>query len=158
MTISSFEDDYRFLSNFWYVPVIYDGKVYASVEHAFQAAKSIEMADREAIRRIKKPGDAKRYGQTIQLGANWESIKRKVMLELLREKFAGILPQHKYLRDKLLATGNQKLIEGNMWHDNYWGVCYCYACNRERNRETPDLGENWLGKLLMHVRQEIQIE
>ena len=158
MTISSFEGDHRFLSNFWYVSIIYDGAVYASVEHAFQAAKSSELADREAIRRIKKPGDAKRYGQTIQLGSNWESLKRGIMLDLLRQKFGINLSQHRYLRSGLLATGNEKLIEGNTWHDNYWGVCYCYACNRERNRETPDLGKNWLGKLLMHVRQEIQLE
>ena len=45
---------------------------------------------------------------------------------------------------KLLATGEEELIEGNYWHDTCWGVCNCAKCG--------DKGENRLGKLLMEVR------
>lgn len=33
------------------------------------------------------------------------------------------------------------------WHDNFWGNCTCVKCE---NIE----GQNWLGKLLMKVRDE----
>lgn len=64
--------------------------------------------------------------------------KDDVMLELLRLKFA--IPD---LRDKLLATKNATLIEGNTWGDTYWGVC-------------RGIGDNTLGVLLMQVRSEIK--
>jgi predicted NAD-dependent protein-ADP-ribosyltransferase YbiA (DUF1768 family) len=41
------------------------------------------------------------------------------------------------------ATGDRKLVEGNYWHDTFWGVC-------------NGVGENYLGEILMHVRQELR--
>ena len=55
------------------------------------------------------------------------------------------------LKEKLLATGNEKLEEGNWWHDNFWGNCYCPKC---KNIE----GVNKLGKLLMLLRKELKDE
>ena len=46
------------------------------------------------------------------------------------------------------TTGDAELIEGNTWHDNYWGVCSCSKCNGR--------GKNRLGKLLMKVREELR--
>ena len=66
------------------------------------------------------------------------------MLDGLRYKFA--IPE---LRDKLLATGDQYLEEGNSWHDNYWGNCDCPRCK-------DTMGRNMLGQLLMQVREEIK--
>ena len=149
--IDSFQGTYRFLSNFWIVSphtisvVFKSYRVfsYPSVEHAYQARKSSELADYLAMERIRKSGDAKAYGNTIQLGANWNAIKFDVMLDFVRQKF-----QEPFLRKLLLNTGDQELIEGNHWHDRYWGVCSCQRCN---NR-----GDNNLGKILMQVRKEIQ--
>jgi hypothetical protein len=56
-------------------------------------------------------------------------------LELLAQKFS-----YPYYRDLLLATGDAELIEGNVWNDVFWGVC-------------NGIGKNWLGKLLMQVRE-----
>jgi len=47
----------------------------------------------------------------------------------------------------LLDTGSQELVEGNVWHDNFWGNCTCSKC--------PEPGENHLGKLLMKIRSEL---
>ena len=66
------------------------------------------------------------------------------MLIGLRKKFAN--PE---LRDLLLATGDEELVEGNYWHDNEWGNCTCPRC-----KNIP--GKNKLGKLLMQVREEIK--
>ena len=46
----------------------------------------------------------------------------------------------------LLATGGEELIEGNWWHDNFFGVCTCGPCDGK--------GKNNLGKILMRVREE----
>ena len=46
-----------------------------------------------------------------------------------------------HLKEKLLATGDRELVEGN-WHgDKYWGVCL-------RTGE----GNNHLGRMLMELR------
>ena len=52
------------------------------------------------------------------------------------------------LREKLKATGDATLIEGNHWHDNRWGKCTCDKC---QNKE----GQNWLGKILMEIRETL---
>ena len=68
-------------------------------------------------------------------------VKDKVMLNFLRIKFMNA-----ELRDKLLETGDSVLIEGNTWHDNYWGNCSCAKCKDIE-------GKNMLGRLLMQVRE-----
>lgn len=154
MTILEFQGTYRPLSNFWFlkqgVRLLDDSFVYPTVEHAYQAAKSLDMNDRKAIaERIESPGAAKKYGRTIKIRPDWDSMKRSIMLRLLRQKFFN----NADLRQLLISTGDQHLEEGNYWHDNYWGVCYCNVCNNDRNIESY----NWLGQLLMHVRLELQI-
>lgn len=150
--INQFKDEYRFLSNFWYVKVILDGVTYKSVEHAFQAAKTVYEEEREIIRNANTPSDAKKLGKNVRIRPDWENAKRVIMLDLLRQKFS--IPT---LKAKLLATSNATLIEGNFWHDNYWGICYCHICSTERAKEEPELGKNWLGRLLMLVRTELEI-
>ncbi len=44
--ITSFSGKYRWLSNFFPVSICYDGITYPSVEHAFQAAKSLDPQSR----------------------------------------------------------------------------------------------------------------
>jgi ribA/ribD-fused uncharacterized protein len=62
----------------------------------------------------------------------------------LRLKFT----QNPELRRRLLDTGDAVLVEGNTWHDNYWGTCTFRRCSKTK-------GKNMLGKLLMQVRQEL---
>ena len=47
--ISQFNKQYRWLSNFSPCVVELDGAVYSSVEHAYQAAKTLDRADRAVI-------------------------------------------------------------------------------------------------------------
>jgi len=136
--IKEFQGKYRFLSNFVDAPVQLDGFWYDSVEHAYQAAKTLSEVEREVVRKMDKPGDVKRFGKKLTLRPDWESIKLGIMLDLLRQKFSD--PTFKRC---LLETGDQELIEGNKWHDTFWGVC-------------NGVGENHLGKLLMQVREELK--
>jgi ribA/ribD-fused uncharacterized protein len=146
MSIAEFQGEYRFLSNFWLVNVIYDHQMYSSVEHAYQAAKTLDDTQRRMIQWAEKPGDAKRMGQIITLREDWEQVKLLVMKNLVWQKF-----QYPNLKQKLLATGDQSLIEGNRWHDNYWGVCLCGVCQNTKHI----IGHNYLGRVLMDVRDKL---
>lgn len=129
--ISNFHGDYAFLSNFW--P---GGK--DTLEHKFQAAKTLDQEERLTILSAATPGRAKKLGQKCKLRPNWEKIKISVMRDLLKEKF-----QDPDLRQWLLETGDEELVEGNTWGDTFWGVC-------------DGVGENHLGKLLMELRSSLR--
>ena len=45
------------------------------------------------------------------------------MYDILKKKFSD-----DDLKARLLLTGDKKLIEGNKWHDNFWGNCTCKKC------------------------------
>jgi len=64
MRIESFSGQYRFLSNFYPARVMLgDGRIYPSVEHAYQAAK-FPPEEREPFRNpYLRAGDAKRMGR-----------------------------------------------------------------------------------------------
>lgn len=144
--IAMFDGKYAFLSNFFPSPFEVDGITFPSVEHWFQAYKTTDPTEFKAIATAQTPGKSKRMGRGCQLRPDWEEVKTDVMLSGLRHKFKN--PE---LRAKLLATGNEELMEGNTWHDNTWGNCVCQKC-----QNIP--GRNMLGMLLMQLRQEIQYE
>lgn len=144
--IIEFEEKYAFLSNFYPSPFTHDGIEYPTVEHFFQAAKTLDIQERKAIAAAKTPGLAKRMGRSVQLRPDWEKVKAYYMELGLRLKFAN-----KDLAEKLLATGDEELIEGNWWHDNIWGSCMCDKCIN-----VP--GRNMLGMLLMDLRKKLRYE
>lgn len=124
-------------------------ETYASVEHAYQAAKTYVAGERESLRTPGlAAGMAKRMGQFVTIRKNWESSKVTVMLQLLTIKF-----QRTDLRERLLSTAPKMLIEGNYWHDNFWGVCMCPRTIKGCQGAS---GTNNLGKLLMNLRRELQ--
>lgn len=138
MTINNFHGEYNWLSNFFIVDVRLDGKLYPSVEHAYQAAKTIDPEERRGIRESNLPSRAKSLGKKVTLRNDWEGVKLQVMEDLLRQKF-----RDPWLRTRLLETGEAELIEGNDWGDTYWGVC-------------KGQGKNHLGRLLMKIREELK--
>jgi len=138
MVINKFDGEHSFLSNFFECDITFEGKHYPSVEHAFQAAKTLNETERSIVCAAATPGKAKRLGQGVMLRNNWDAIKDDVMFELLERKFILI----ENLKEKLILTGDAKLIEGNNWNDTYWGIC-------------NGIGQNKLGKLLMKVRDKI---
>lgn len=136
--ITSFRGEYRFLSNFYPAWVVFDGVEYATVEHAYQAAKTLDLVARATVANAHGAGAAKRLGKILDIRPEWESVKVDVMLALVRQKFSDPA-----LRSKLLGTGNAQLVEGNTWNDRFWGVC-------------EGQGENHLGRILMQVRSELR--
>ena len=139
--IDKFHGEHRWLSNFWPAPVYWAGLLHKTVEHAYQAAKSTDDNERAIIWIAATPGVAKKLGKKLKhVDPNWDNRKRAVMENLLVQKFSK-----DPLRQMLLDTGTEELVEGNTWGDTFWGVC-------------DGVGENHLGKLLMKIRNEIRKE
>lgn len=140
--ITTFQNEHRFLSNFWPCCIVWEELVYPTLEHAYAASKTDDLSVKQMTRSCPTPGDAKDYlyNHAIKPSPSW-TIEKKlwVMEELLRIKFGGKEP---FLTRALLATGDAELIEGNTWGDTFWGVC---------NGD----GENNLGNLLMKVRTNL---
>ncbi len=138
MTISTFFGPHRFLSNFWPSPFVYRTVRFSTVEEAYQWEKCATLEGKQAVLYSRSPGSAKHVAKNFPKRDDWETVKISVMLSLLELKFT--IPD---LREKLLATGDETLIEGNTWNDTFWGVC-------------NGVGENQLGKLLMSLREELR--
>jgi ribA/ribD-fused uncharacterized protein len=138
--ITSFRGDFDFLSNFYecYVPMTF-GKdnipfEFRNAEAAFQAHKTRNFADLVIFSNM-TGREAKKFGRKVKLRDDWNDVRLQIMGEVVLTKFVV----NKDLRDKLIATGQRELIEGNTWRDTFWGVC-------------NGKGENHLGKILMEVR------
>lgn len=140
LKIDSFKNEFGFLSNFYEAPIYINGKRYASVEHAYQAFKTLDESSHNLIREAKTPGIAKKLGRAVSLRKDWDTVKYDLMLTFVRKKF-----ENPFLRPLLLATEGAELIEGNTWNDTIWGVC-------------RGVGQNLLGKILMQVRNECREE
>jgi ribA/ribD-fused uncharacterized protein len=174
--ITEFRGQYHYLSNFYPVKVKYwatrSHASYAwwpTAEHAFQGAKCMNAADSRSILMAHTPGEAKALGRSVEIVPDWEQIKKRVMLEVLLSKFT----EHPILRDQLVGTGPALLVEGNRWHDNYWGQCACHSCINSAGawvteNYSPDSfftdfvytahhpGKNYLGRLLMAARAVLE--
>lgn len=140
--ISSFSGNFAFLSNFFPVTVSFEDVPFPTVENAYQAVKTENILERVFFMNV-EPAYAKRLGRKVILRPDWEQIKEAVMFDLLRQKF-----EHADLCEKLRATGGQSLVEGNWWHDNYWGSCRC-------PEHKGKFGKNRLGFLLMKLRENL---
>ena len=136
--ITSFTGEHTFLSNFAPSPLTYLGiEDWPTVEHAYQAAKTLDVAEQRKIWVSPKPGNAKAMGRRVTLRPDWEDVKVDIMRELIRLKFTAPT-----LRLWLKNTGDAPLVEGNTWNDTFWGVC-------------KGRGLNMLGILLMEERARL---
>lgn len=150
--INGFFYEHRFLSNFHLVTVELDGVAYASTEHAYQAAKTLDPEKRRIFtlefNPNLTPAQARRVGQSMELRDDWDRVKVRVMRELLLQKFSDPV-----LHAKLRETGDAYLEESNYWHDVFWGVCHHKMEGKTcKEPEHRPFGGNHLGYLLMDVR------
>lgn len=138
-------EEWGFLSNFAPHGVEMEGRYYATVEHYFQSVKFTGTDPRhaEAIRGAPRPRDAARMGRDRghPLRADWEEVKEGLMKEALLCKFQA----HPSIRERLLATGDEEIVERSPV-DFYWG------CGQDGT------GRNRLGVLLMEVRARLRAE
>lgn len=139
--VLEFRNENYFLSNMFECEILYKGFTFKCSEALFQACKACNIED--FMKFVGLNGfEAKKLGRCIKLRKDWNDIRVNIMYEVLKLKFSN--PE---LKAKLLATGNEELIEGNYWNDKFWGVSL-------KDYE----GDNNLGKLLMRIRKEIREE
>jgi N-glycosidase YbiA len=130
-----------FMSNYYKARFFIYGRWWPSVEHPYQAQKCAKQEEFDAIWKTVRSNDARGLGQKVEMRADWMEVRDEIMYECVLAKFL----QHKDLREQLMATGDEELIEDSPvdWH---WG---CGA---------DGTGKNMLGKVLMRVRAELRDE
>jgi ribA/ribD-fused uncharacterized protein len=139
------EKPYGVFSNLYLRNIIFEGRIYASAEHAYQAGKARKEAVREWLLSAPSPSLVAMAAHglyTWDIVPNWASIKFTRMRQVLQAKFT----QHDDLREILLSTGNRRLVESATVANSInrlWG-------------EVNGKGQNMLGTLLMEIRGELQ--
>jgi ribA/ribD-fused uncharacterized protein len=137
------ERPYGAFSNLYPRPIEFEGRVYPTSEHAYQAGKASKPAVREWILNAPTPSLAAMAAHGLYVWdvvPNWAQIKFDRMRAVLRAKF----DQHADLKDLLLLTGTARLVEAgtvNNAVNRLWG-------------EVDGKGENTLGIMLMELRSE----
>lgn len=134
----STREQYGCFSNFSPHGFELDNLYWHTSEHYFQAQKFVGTIHLEQIRLVKTPKDAAKMGRerTRPLRQDWEQVKDDIMRQAVLCKFTT----HADIKEILLDTGNQELIE-NSPIDWYWG------CGSDGT------GKNMLGIILMEVRE-----
>lgn len=133
--------EFYVFDNFTSFQVEYDGYLYPTSEHAYQAAMFKGVAE-DIVEKVKKSRSA-HDAQKIAMEnisrqiPNWKSKQKEVMKDILRCK----VNQHPYVLKKLLASGNREIIEDS-WRDSEWG----WGENKD--------GQNLLGTIWMELREE----
>lgn len=139
--IGFYESEYYFLSNFAAFTVEWNGQLWMTSEHAYQAAKFVEQDIQQQILHARSAHDSKQIAKAHKDHArnDWNDVKRSIMKDICRHK----LNQHPYILRKLKESGDATLIETSH-EDAYWG----WGPNKD--------GENHLGKIWMELREELK--
>lgn len=163
------EKPYYEFSNFYECKIEFDGIIFPTSEHLYQAAKfySNTEAEKEYIKIISQtntPNKAKILASQqigggykwrtdlnsviteyinlgVKLREDWDDIKVDVMRSIVYIKFS----QNNKLKELLLSTGDKEIRE-HTHRDKFWGD------------GADGSGLNWLGRILMETREQLQNE
>jgi ribA/ribD-fused uncharacterized protein len=138
------ERPYGAFSNLFRRSINFEGRVYPTAEHAYQAGKARKEEVREWILSAPTPGLVAMAAHglyTWDIVPDWSQIKYDRMRQVLRAKFT----QHDDLRQLLLSTGGARIVEAGR-------VANVVNCTWG---EVNGKGRNMLGLLLMELRTEL---
>lgn len=139
------EKPYGAFSNLYRRPITFEGRIYPTSEHAYQAGKARKETVREWILGAPSPSLVAMAAHglyTWDIVPNWSKTKYDRMRDVLRAKFT----QHDDLRVLLLSTGEARLVEAARTDNSVnrvWG-------------EVNGKGLNMLGVILMEIRTELK--
>lgn len=138
---------YGSFSNLFRCEVEFEGVIYPTSEHAYQAGKPRKDAVREWLLAAPSPSLLAMAAHGLyywDVAPGWSTNKIDRMRGVLRAKFT----QHPTLKELLLSTGNARLAESATVDNEvnrFWG-------------EVNGVGRNHLGILLMELREQLRIE
>ena len=141
------EKPYGAFSNLVRRPVEFEGEVFATSEHAYQAGKARKPEVRDWVLSAPSPALVAMAAHGLyywDIAPGWSQKKFDRMRGVLRAKFT----QHDDLRELLLSTGDARLVESA-------------TVDNEINRlwgEVNGEGRNMLGQLLMELRASLREE
>ena len=141
------EKPYGAFSNLYRRNILFEGEVFATSEHAYQAGKARKPEVRKWLMEAPSPALLAMAAHGLyywDVAPGWSTTKFDRMRAVLFAKFI----QHEDLKDLLLSTGNARLIEAT-------------TVDNEVNRlwgEVNGVGKNMLGVLLMELRDKLRAE
>ena len=149
-TITAFTGHLAPLSNMYPAETTIDGIAHPTAEHAYQYAKATFAGDHAQAQKVSdttNPYTAKQLGKSVYVPA-WDARKETVLKEVMTRKFE----QSRSLRDELLSTGNNTLVECTA--DGFWGAG-CSIDSRHLDNHSFK-GRNTTGILLKEIRTELR--
>lgn len=141
------ERPYGVFSNLLWRPIEFEGEIFDTSEHAYQAGKARKPEVKAWLMAAPSPAllAMAAHGLYVwDINSDWSKVKFDRMRRVLRAKFT----QHEDLKAILLSTGTARLVE-SATVDN--------AVNRLWG-EVNGVGKNMLGEMLMELRTSLQKE
>jgi len=141
------EKPFGAFSNLYRRDVEFEGEVFVTSEHAYQAGKARKPAVRKWLMEAPSPSLLAMAAHGLyywDIAPGWSTTKFDRMRAVLKAKFT----QHADLRELLLSTGDARLVESA-------------TVDNEVNRlwgEVNGVGRNMLGVLLMELRDILRVE
>lgn len=142
-------------SNFYPAKIKVNGVEFFCTEQFFMSCKALHFGDTETnelIMKAKDPKTAKALGRKVKNfdSVEWDKVSRDYMYEGNYAKYT----QHPNLKKELLATSDKILAESSPY-DKIWGLGLSEEDAKNINPEDWP-GTNWLGEVLMKVRDELK--
>lgn len=139
------EKPYGAFSNLYRRPIEFEGEVFSTSEHAYQAGKARKSEVRKWLMEAPSPSLLAMAAHGLyywDVAPGWSKFKFDRMRKVLAAKYS----QHDDLQALLLSTGDATLIESA-------------TVDNEVNRlwgQVNGIGQNMLGKMLMELRTELR--
>ena len=141
------EKPYGALSNLYRRALVFEGQVFPTSEHAYQAGKARKPEVREWLMAAPTPALLAMAAHGLyywDITPGWSSSKFDRMRAVLRAKFG----QNPDLAELLVSTGDARLVESASVDNKVnrlWG-------------EVKGVGQNMLGIILMEIREELRVQ
>jgi ribA/ribD-fused uncharacterized protein len=139
------EKPYGAFSNLYRREIEFEGEIFVTSEHAYQAGKARKPAVKKWLMEAPSPSLLAMAAHGLyywDVTPGWSTSKFDRMRGVLRAKFT----QHADLRELLVSTGDARLVEST-------------TVDNEVNRlwgEVNGVGRNMLGVLLMELRDALR--
>ena len=145
LTVFFFIGQHQALDNFAAFSLEWNGILWPTLEHAYQAAKFEDDSIIQRIKKARSPYEAKSIVREKEFASkvspDWNSRKVATMKALMQCKVG----QHSLIKEILLGTQKAQLVEDSPF-DSFWGT----GPNGD--------GKNMIGLLWMEIRDELCLE